>query len=250
MTDVKWKRSEIIESGNYPKNSFSDVLSKIYVAQNEKLNGALELKLEFESGKQVSTLMFNQAGTRGVFENPDDPNKVIVDGKKISQFIASIEKLDAKTGQINMNNNGPSVTRIQTEWAFLDGVPTGFRTIPDMVGCTLSMVATLERVGDEQQTSGYPEWTVGAVQGLQEHKPVPKVRAPAAPKPTSPPKNVDQSTISDELILDSLLDSPKSLSGLFNGFNKKYDPASLRAKIAQLKDEGKITQVGEKYEAV
>ncbi|MDD5616344.1 MAG: hypothetical protein PHH85_09100 [Candidatus Methanoperedens sp.] len=239
-----WKDSNIIESGNYPKNSFTDVLKNIYVTENENLK-ALELRCEFESGKQVSTLMFNKERSKGVFENED---KVIVDGGKISKFIASIERLDAKTGQVNMNNNDPSVVRIKTQWAFLDGVPTGFRTIPDITGCTLSMVATLDKVGDDQQTSKYPDWSIGGVEGLSASKPAPSQAPktkPAAPKAGKAPAK-PAAPANDDLIIkieDMLLENPTMTVGdiyaKFGGAGKSpYKPAEIREAIAVINAKG------------
>lgn len=240
-----WKDSKIIESGNYPKNSFTDVLKNIYVAENENLK-ALELRCEFESGKQVSTLMFNKERSKGVFEEED---KVIVDGGKISKFIASIERLDARTGQVNMNNNDPSVVHIKTRWAFLDGVPTGFRTIPDITGCTLSMIATLDTVGDDKQTSKYPDWSIGGVEGLSASKPASPVSKskPAAPKAgKSAPAPKPAAPTNDDLIIkieDMLLENPVMTLGeiyaKFGGAGKSpYKPAEIREAIAAIQAKG------------
>jgi len=258
MSEIEWLDSEIVESGNFPKENFKDVLKAIYIAQNQRLSDALELKLEFESGKQIATLMFNMEKTRGVSQ---EGNRVIVDGKKISTFISSIEKIDAKTGMINMNNNDPSITHIKTQWAFLDGVPTGFRTIPDLVGCTLHMIATLDKVGDDQQTSKFPNFTVRQIDGLQDvhsSKPTPaptlKPAPPGKAKPAPKPAASADSEMIDSAIYDTILLNPLPISGIYKQFGGKakspYQPGDLRVSLDRMKTQGKVIQTGDNFEGV
>ena len=232
-----WKDSNVIESGNYPKNSFKGVLKAIYPALNENLN-AQELRLDFEDGKQVSVLMFNKDGQKGVF---DDGDSVRVAGFKISKFVQSIERLSATEGQI-ITNNYPSIEHIKTQWAFLNEVPAGFRTVPDIIGCTISMIATKQEIGDDQQTSKYVDWTVGGVEGLQVKpaKPATSSKKPAgrplaAPKTPTAPVNDALVTQIEDKILEGVSATIGGLYESFGGPGKSpYKPDQIRTALATL----------------
>ena len=233
MTD-EWKKTTIIESGNYPKNSFKGVLKAIYPTYNEKLEGYV-LQLDFETGQTYSMPL--NAKDYGLHEDGS------VDGfLAIGQFLASIERIDVATGLPNTNNNDAKIKRIETFWAWLDGSPAGFKTEPDIVGCTLSNIATKRQIGDDQQTSKYPDWTIGQVEGLQAKpaKPAtpakkPAGRPPAAPKASVAPVNDALVTQIEDKILEGV---PATIGALYDSFGgpgkSPYKPDQIRTALAAL----------------
>ena len=225
MSD-EWIKGKVTESGNYPKNSFTGVLTAAYPTFNEKLNGHV-LQLDFESGQTYSMPL--NAKEYGLHEDGT------VDGfLSIGQFLNSLEKIDVMTGEPNMNNNDPSIKRIEWFFAFMDGAPAGFKCIPDIIGCTLHNVATKRQIGDDQQTSKYPDWSVGKIEGLlaaHVSKPTPTSK-PAAPKakPALKPAPADTEAV-DNAIYDLILANPLPISGIYKQFGGKakspYIPVDL-----------------------
>jgi len=255
MSD-EWIKGKVTESGNYPKNSFIGVLKAAYPTFNEKLNGQV-LQLDFESGQTYSIPL--NAKEYGLHEDGT------VDGfLSIGQFLNSLEKIDVMTGEPNMNNNDPSIKRIEWFFAFMDGVPAGFKTVPDTVGCTLHNIATKRQIGDDQQTSKYPDWTVGKIEGLlAAHvskptpaptlKPAAASKAKSAPKPAIPVNDVPTEDI-DNAIYDLILGNPLPISGIYKQFGGKakspYQPGDLRVSLDRMKTQGKVIQTGDNFEGV
>jgi len=248
----EWIKGKVTESGNYPKNSFIGVLKAAYPTFNEKLNGPV-LQLDFESGQTYSIPL--NAKEYGLHEDGT------VDGfLAIGQFLNSLEKIDIMTGEPNMNNNDPTIKRIEWFFAFMDGAPAGFKCIPDIVGCTLHNVATKRQIGDDQQTSKYPDWTVGKIEGLlaaQAPKPTPTpTLKPAAGKAKPAPKpaaSADTETV-DNAIYDLVLGNPLPISGIYKQFGGKakspYIPVDIRVSLDRMKTQGKVIQTGDNFEGV
>ena len=248
----EWIKGKVTESGNYPKNSFIGVLKAAYPTFNEKLNGPV-LQLDFESGQTYSIPL--NAKEYGLHEDGT------VDGfLAIGQFLNSLEKIDIMTGEPNMNNNDPTIKRIEWFFAFMDGAPAGFKCIPDIVGCTLYNVATKRQIGDDQQTSKYPDWTVGKIEGLlaaQAPKPTPTpTLKPAAGKAKPAPKpaaSADTETV-DNAIYDLVLGNPLPISGIYKQFGGKakspYIPVDIRVSLDRMKTQGKVIQTGDNFEGV
>jgi len=254
MSD-EWVKGKVTESGNYPKNSFVGILKAAYPTFNEKLNGYV-LQLDFESGQTYSMPL--NAKEYGLHEDGT------VDGfLSIGQFLNSLEKIDVMTGEPNMNNNDPAIKRIDWFFAFMDGTPAGFKTVPDTVGCTLHNVATKRQIGDDQQTSKYPDWTIGKIEGLlaaQAPKSTPTLK-PAAPKAKPAPKPAPSTELHlpldgtiDTDIYDVILGNPLPISGIYKQFGGKakspYQPGDLRVSLDRMKTQGKVIQTGDNFEGV
>lgn len=234
MTEQEWKKSSVIESGNYPKNSFVGVLKAIYPTVTE--TGIPVLQLDFEDGKTYNMPTSAKDGQYGVHEDGT------VDGfMAIGQFVQSIEKLGVVSG---MPTDNPDDKHIETFWAFVDGQPAGFKTEPDIVGKTLHNVARPRQVGDATQTSKYPDWTIGQIDGLTATYPKSKS------KPASKPKVKEQPAQTDSVLTDGLIDAltePKSISELFTGLGKKHKVSEIRVALDKLKAEGMVTTQGDKF---
>lgn len=257
----EWKKSNITESGNYPKNSFAGVLSAIYPTYNENLK-AYVLQLDFEDGKTYNVRAITVTkksksgdGVVGLHEMEDGTTEV--DGfTDIGQFLASIERLDAATG---LPTNDPNVRKVQTYFAWMDGNPAGFKTEPNIVGATLYNVATPRQVGDNQQTSKYPDWTIGKIEGLKATaapgKPTPKTRGKFPKTEIKEPDPTTPGTPSVEGLSDAVLATlgaiehpmPKTFREVYETLGKKYKPNELRTVFEQLEADGFIAKEGEKY---
>lgn len=241
MSEPNWKKSQITESGNYPKQSFKGVLKAIYPTVTD--SGIPVLQLDFEDGKTYNMPTSAKDGQYGVHEDGT------VDGfMAIGQFIASIEKLNRDTG-LPTDDENPAA-HIQTFFAFIDGNdgnPAGFKTDPDIIGKTLHNVARPRQVGDAAQTSKYPDWTIGQIDGLTATAPKPKGRPSATAKGKATPAPA-QSDITG-IVLDALGD-PASISEVFTALGKKYKVSEIRAALDSLKAQGMVTEQGGKYQVV
>lgn len=235
----EWKKSQIIESGNYPKSSFRAVLKAIYPTFNENLQSTV-LQLDFEDGKTYNMPTSAKDGLYGVHEDGT------VDGfMAIGQFAASLSRLDAITG---LPNDDDKAKRIETFWAFIDGQPAGFKTEPDIVGKTLHNVARPRQVGDAAQTSKYPDWTIGQIDDLSAQPTKKPGKYPPKPKTVKEQPAPANSTLTDALI--DILTEPKSIGGLFTELGKRFKVSEIRAALEQLKAEGMVKPDGDKYQVV
>lgn len=203
MTEPQWKKSSVIESGNYPKTNFVGVLRSIGIVHSEGLDAKV-LQLEFEDDKIYSMPL--NAKDYGLHEDGS------VDGfLAIGKFIHSLEKIDIATGEPNMNNNNPTIKRVETFWAWDEGEPLGFKTEPDITGCTLHNIATPKEIGDTEQTAKaakWPEWTIKKIEGLQNKTSASTPKTPAKPAgktqaPQGAPQQPVDSTLGD-LIIETL----------------------------------------------
>jgi len=245
MSEPQWKKSSVIDSGNYPKTSFIGVLKAIYPTFSDGLNGYV-LQLEFEDEK-VYSLPLN-AKEYGLHEDGS------VDGfLPIGKFIHSLEKIDVATGEINMNNNDPAIKRIETFWAWLDGAPTGFKTEPDIVGCTLHNIATPKEVGDAEQTAKankWPEWTIKKIEGLQvKRTPTANKQVPKAPGKTQALQSAPQAEENTELqdLIRETLVKPMGLGELRLAMpDPKPKIGDIRKALESLGDE--VTLKDTKYD--
>lgn len=157
LNEPNWIKGQRIESGNFPTSSFIDVLTAMYPTYNENLKATV-LQLDFESGKTYNIPCFSKDKQWGIHEDGtyDSFNA-------IGQFLSSIEALGVVSGQQTAH---PDDKHIEVFFAWLNGELTGIKTEPDIVGKTLHNVAKPRQVGDATQTSKYPDWTIGQIEGL------------------------------------------------------------------------------------
>lgn len=236
----EWKRTQITESGNYPKQSFKGVLKAIYPTVTE--SGIPVLQLDFEDGKTYNMPTSAKDGQYGVHEDGT------VDGfMAIGQFIASIEKLDAVHG-IPANEGEKT---IECFVVFADGQPAGFRTEPDIVGKTLHNVARPRQVPAKEGKPEYPDWTIGAIEGLITQSVKKKGGYPEVRKPGRSAKEQPSPTQTDitGIVLDALPE-PRSVSELFTALEKKYKVSELRVALEALKSQGIVVENNGKYQVV
>jgi len=267
----EWKKSiKVVSEGRYPKNNFSAKLAAIYPTFNEKLKGmVLQLDFEDESVYNIPLILKSEKakhvdGTFGIHEDATYDEFIA-----IGQFLSSIERMDIRTGEPNMNNNDSTIVRLATAWAWDENHdPVGFKVYPDnqdpekseniLIGCTLHNIATKRQIGDDQQTSKYPDWTVGKIDGLlaaqaPKSTPTPKPAAASKAKPAPKPAPADTDTV-DNAIYDLILANPLPISGIYKQFGGKakspYIPVDIRASLERMKTQGKVVQTGDNFEGV
>jgi len=274
----EWKKSiKVASEGKYPKNNFSAKLAAIYPTFNEKLKGmVLQLDFEDESVYNIPLILKSEKakhvdGTFGIHEDATYDEFI-----SIGQFLSSIERMDIKTGEPNMNNNDSTIVRLATAWAWDENHdPVGFKVYPDnqdpekseniLIGCILHNVATKRQIGDDQQTSKYPDWTIGKIEGLLAAQ-APKLttaptlkpaalKAKPAPKPAASAElHLPLNGTVDTDIYDVILGNPLPISGIYKQFGGKakspYQPGDLRVSLDRMKTQGKVIQTGDNFEGV
>jgi hypothetical protein len=234
-----------IESGNFPKSSFNGMLKDAYFT--EKDNGMIVLKLDFEDGKTYDMQAIVQSAKAktedGIFGVHEDGS--YDEFMNSGQWIKSVEALDAATG---LPATDEKATHIQVGFAFKDGVPVGIDFEPDIRGHIIHNIASFKKtVGDETQTqtSKYPDWTIGAVEGLTAPKAPAKKggypKSKTAPEEKAAPVNEELTN----LILETIAEKPMGAGEMFVHFQKKYKVEELRKAIAALGDA--VTKQGDKY---
>ncbi len=242
---VKAKR---IESGNFPKSSFSGTLKEAYFTQKE--NGAIVLKLDFLDGKtydMLAIVVSEKPNTKGQ-EYGVHEDGTYDDFLPVGQWLKSVESLDAVTGLPNPDAN---VKHVSIGFAFMDGLPTGIDFEPELRGRILYNVATPKTVGTPDQTSKYPDWTISQVDGLSSAAPVSApARKPGKLSAEPQQQQTETQTAVDlsDIVLAALdVKVLKSIKDVFKFYEKKYDFKNLRTAFETLLADGFIVQEGDRY---
>lgn len=242
--ESNWVKAQRIESGNYPKSSFVGVFKAIYPTVKD--NGMVVLKVDFEDEK---TYDMQAIASSKKAKTPDGIFGVHEDGTYdeflgAGQWIKSVESLDVVTG---LPDSDPNAKHIEVSFAFIDGQFAGIKFEPDIIGRKGYNIATPKTVGDESQTSKYPDWTIGQIDGLSA-QPIKKPgKYPAKPKIKEQPVSVQTDITS--IVLDALPE-PHSISELFTALGKKYKVSELRVALDSLKAQGIVVESAGKYQVM
>lgn len=250
MNEIDWTTAKRIESSKFPKNSFVGVLKALYPSISEKM-GIPIVKVDFESDQSYNMPSSSQDGKFGIHDDGTYDSFM-----SIGQFLESIESIDVNTGQ---PTSDPDATTYQVQFAYMDGVLSGIRTMPDILGCTLHNVAKPREVAAGQEPSKFPDWIIGEIdRAKQAMAPAPAPTPAQSPPAHSPP---DQASLPDmterwrELYVDVLEDGPKTSAGILKGVKALIPDQAERdivnkdkkAITALLIEEGFITLTDGKY---